>query len=109
MVSGHSILLAQAPNTQLLLTITYWFLQCICWDFRCDRILWYGNGITQFSYFRGESRFSDHRPVCAVFAVDVRLIGSTSKRGFSRSSTKIEIDVEEILSPSRSYMALRNM
>ncbi|XXG52587.1 hypothetical protein AAC387_Pa03g0879 [Persea americana] len=75
----------------------------------CDRILWYGNGITQFSYFRGESRFSDHRPVCAVFAVDVRLIGSTSKRGFSRSSTEIEIDVEETLSPSRSYMALRNM
>lgn len=37
----------------------------------CDRILWHGNGIQQLSYIRGESRFSDHRPVCATFLVDV--------------------------------------
>ncbi|KAI7981463.1 Type I inositol polyphosphate 5-phosphatase 5 [Camellia lanceoleosa] len=37
----------------------------------CDRILWHGRGIEQLSYIRGESRFSDHRPVCAVFAVEV--------------------------------------
>ncbi|KAL7192571.1 hypothetical protein ACSBR2_024399 [Camellia fascicularis] len=36
----------------------------------CDRILWHGRGIEQLSYIRGESRFSDHRPVCAVFAVE---------------------------------------
>nr|XP_019708711.1 type I inositol polyphosphate 5-phosphatase 10 isoform X3 [Elaeis guineensis] len=37
----------------------------------CDRILWHGDGIVQLSYIRGESRFSDHRPVCAVFRVEV--------------------------------------
>ncbi|XP_038994860.1 type I inositol polyphosphate 5-phosphatase 5-like [Hibiscus syriacus] len=37
----------------------------------CDRILWRGSGIEQLSYFRGESRFSDHRPVSAVFSVEV--------------------------------------
>lgn len=37
----------------------------------CDRILWHGNGILQKSYIRWESRFSDHRPVCATFFVDV--------------------------------------
>jgi hypothetical protein len=38
---------------------------------RCDRILWHGDGIEQLQYLRGESRFSDHRPVCGVFAVEV--------------------------------------
>lgn len=38
----------------------------------CDRILWYGDGIQQKSYIRWESRFSDHRPVCATFLVDLR-------------------------------------
>ncbi|XWS57078.1 hypothetical protein CRYUN_Cryun09bG0140500 [Craigia yunnanensis] len=31
----------------------------------CDRILWHGSKIYQLSYERKESRFSDHRPVCA--------------------------------------------
>ncbi|CAA7398146.1 unnamed protein product [Spirodela intermedia] len=35
----------------------------------CDRILWRGKGMKQESYVRGESRFSDHRPVCSVFSV----------------------------------------
>jgi hypothetical protein len=38
---------------------------------RCDRILWHGDGVEQLQYLRGESRFSDHRPVCGVFAVEV--------------------------------------
>ncbi|CAM0913679.1 unnamed protein product [Alopecurus aequalis] len=37
----------------------------------CDRILWHGDGIEQLQYLRGESRFSDHRPVCGVFTVEV--------------------------------------
>uniref|UniRef100_A0A0E0DZ91 Inositol polyphosphate-related phosphatase domain-containing protein n=1 Tax=Oryza meridionalis TaxID=40149 RepID=A0A0E0DZ91_9ORYZ len=41
------------------------------WQCRCDRILWQGDGIEQLQYLRGESRFSDHRPVCGVFAVEV--------------------------------------
>nr|XP_043632839.1 type I inositol polyphosphate 5-phosphatase 10 [Erigeron canadensis] len=35
----------------------------------CDRILWYGEGIYQKSYSRWDSRFSDHRPVCATFII----------------------------------------
>ncbi|OMO49444.1 Inositol polyphosphate-related phosphatase [Corchorus capsularis] len=37
----------------------------------CDRILWHGSDIYQLSYERKESRFSDHRPVCATFWVSV--------------------------------------
>ncbi|KAF2300089.1 hypothetical protein GH714_008310 [Hevea brasiliensis] len=37
----------------------------------CDRILWHGSGIRQLSYVRRESQFSDHRPVCATFLVDI--------------------------------------
>lgn len=40
----------------------------------CDRILWHGNEIRQLYYGRRESRFSDHRPVCATFLVHVRVI-----------------------------------
>ncbi|KAL8509080.1 hypothetical protein ACS0TY_016323 [Phlomoides rotata] len=35
----------------------------------CDRILWKGEGLKQTCYFRGESKFSDHRPVYSVFSV----------------------------------------
>ncbi|KAG9457688.1 hypothetical protein H6P81_002196 [Aristolochia fimbriata] len=37
----------------------------------CDRILWNGKGLKQKEYSRGESRLSDHRPVRAVFNVEV--------------------------------------
>ncbi|KAL8170289.1 hypothetical protein V2J09_022093 [Rumex salicifolius] len=40
----------------------------------CDRILWYGRGMRQLSYVRGESRFSDHRPVYGVFLAEVESI-----------------------------------
>ncbi|GMN59267.1 hypothetical protein TIFTF001_028367 [Ficus carica] len=61
----------------------------------CDRILWHGNGIQQLFYWRGENRFSDHRPVLAAFLIDVATNGSRVKRGLSGSNMKIEI--EEIL------------
>ena len=52
-------------------------------QYRCDRILWHGDGIEQLQYLRGESRFSDHRPVCGVFAVEVDTDdGSKIKRGY---------------------------
>uniref|UniRef100_A0ACD5ZNQ6 Uncharacterized protein n=1 Tax=Avena sativa TaxID=4498 RepID=A0ACD5ZNQ6_AVESA len=35
----------------------------------CDRILWRGEGMQQVWYERGESRFSDHRPVNSLFSV----------------------------------------
>eukprot|EP00249_Psilotum_nudum_P021395 c28091_g1_i2 orf=478-2079(+) len=37
----------------------------------CDRILWYGKGLKELDYIRSESRFSDHRPVKAVFEAEV--------------------------------------
>ncbi|KAJ8750104.1 hypothetical protein K2173_014019 [Erythroxylum novogranatense] len=37
----------------------------------CDRILWYGKGVKQLSYLRSESKFSDHRPVSALFSTPV--------------------------------------
>lgn len=44
---------------------------------RCDRILWKGEGVKQIWYERGESRFSDHRPVYSLFAV--QLMDPTAK------------------------------
>ncbi|KAL3527772.1 hypothetical protein ACH5RR_012428 [Cinchona calisaya] len=59
----------------------------------CDRILWRGNGIEQLSYIRGESRFSDHRPVCAVFAVEVEMKNANKntrlRKGFSCTGSKL--------------------
>ncbi|TYI78495.1 hypothetical protein E1A91_D06G216600v1 [Gossypium mustelinum] len=46
----------------------------------CDRILWRGSEIYQLSYERKESRFSDHRPVCATFWVSVEAMEDGSKR-----------------------------
>ncbi|CAL9763216.1 unnamed protein product [Musa acuminata subsp. burmannicoides] len=37
----------------------------------CDRILWRGKGMKQMWYVRGESQFSDHRPVYSLFSVQV--------------------------------------
>ncbi|XP_021801074.1 type I inositol polyphosphate 5-phosphatase 10-like isoform X3 [Prunus avium] len=70
----------------------------------CDRILWHGNGIKQLSYIRGESRFSDHRPVCGTFVVDVVANHNELKKGSPSSNMKIEI--EELL-PTARY--LKNM
>ncbi|KAK7399518.1 hypothetical protein VNO78_10703 [Psophocarpus tetragonolobus] len=60
----------------------------------CDRILWRGNGIDQLSYIRGESRFSDHRPVCAVFSVDVEVRSRNNRfrKGYSYTSPRLEYE-----------------
>ncbi|KAK1306345.1 Type I inositol 1,4,5-trisphosphate 5-phosphatase 2 [Acorus calamus] len=39
----------------------------------CDRILWSGKGINQLSYWRSEVTLSDHRPVSAIFSVEVEV------------------------------------
>lgn len=59
---------------------------------RCDRILWRGNGMEQLSYIRGESRFSDHRPVCAVFTVSVEMLTKSSRyrKGFSCTGSALD-------------------
>ncbi|KAJ8769700.1 hypothetical protein K2173_005303 [Erythroxylum novogranatense] len=61
----------------------------------CDRILWRGNGIEQLSYIRVESRFSDHRPVCALFAVEVEMRNRNVNRfrkGYSYAAARLEYD-----------------
>ncbi|XP_050231214.1 type IV inositol polyphosphate 5-phosphatase 9 isoform X2 [Mercurialis annua] len=40
----------------------------------CDRIVWYGEGLKQHSYTRGEAKFSDHRPVKAIFSAEVETL-----------------------------------
>ncbi|XP_072975013.1 type I inositol polyphosphate 5-phosphatase 10-like isoform X2 [Typha angustifolia] len=64
----------------------------------CDRILWHGDGIMQLSYIRRESKFSDHRPVCAVFIVEVGVLDGKLKKGLS--TPNMRIGAEELLLPS---------
>ncbi|XP_048232797.1 type IV inositol polyphosphate 5-phosphatase 7 isoform X2 [Ricinus communis] len=71
----------------------------------CDRILWHGRGLNQLSYVRGESRFSDHRPVYSVFVAEVESVNcSRIKKSMSCSSSRIE--VEELLPHARGYTEL---
>ncbi|CDY07789.1 BnaA03g17220D [Brassica napus] len=46
----------------------------------CDRILWKGDGMKQIWYTRGESRFSDHRPVQSLFSFHIDLTQNQSNR-----------------------------
>ncbi|KAM0943543.1 putative endonuclease/exonuclease/phosphatase [Dioscorea sansibarensis] len=62
----------------------------------CDRILWFGEGLNQESYVRGESRFSDHRPVYSIFTAEVESINRYRiKKSMGCSSSRVE--VEELL------------
>ncbi|KAL0370496.1 UNVERIFIED_CONTAM: Type IV inositol polyphosphate 5-phosphatase 6, partial [Sesamum angustifolium] len=68
----------------------------------CDRILWRGPGLRQLSYVRGESRFSDHRPVYSIFLAEIESINcSRIKKSTSYSSSRVE--VEELLSYSYGH------
>nr|CAB3452071.1 unnamed protein product [Digitaria exilis] len=71
---------------------------------RCDRILWYGNGLNQLSYVRGESRFSDHRPVYSIFLAEVDIVHQR-RRNMGYFSSRIE--VEELLPHSQSYREIK--
>nr|DAD31091.1 TPA_asm: hypothetical protein HUJ06_009942 [Nelumbo nucifera] len=46
----------------------------------CDRILWYGKGVRQLFYHRSESRFSDHRPVSALFSTQIEVVKSMNPK-----------------------------
>ncbi|XP_051128066.1 type IV inositol polyphosphate 5-phosphatase 7-like [Andrographis paniculata] len=70
----------------------------------CDRILWYGNGLQQLSYARGESRFSDHRPVSSVFWAEIESVPNRLRKSMSCSSSRIE--VEELLPYAHGYTEL---
>jgi hypothetical protein len=47
---------------------------------RCDRILWRGEGVEQVWYTRGESRFSDHRPVASLFTARIDVVNKHHPR-----------------------------
>jgi len=72
--------------------------------YRCDRILWYGEGLHQLSYVRGESRFSDHRPVYGIFWAEVESPHGKLKKSMSCSRSRIEL--EELLPYSGGYTEL---
>lgn len=69
---------------------------------RCDRIIWCGKGLKQHLYTRGESRLSDHRPVKAIFTVEVGV--SQTLRGlrslflserFDQLATRFEVSSKD--------------
>ncbi|GAB4833752.1 hypothetical protein Ancab_032001 [Ancistrocladus abbreviatus] len=77
----------------------------------CDRILWKGEGLEQIWYARGESKFSDHRPVHSLFSalVDVTSRAKTKTKTKTTNSTHRpltttacsgKVQVEELLLPS---------
>ncbi|XP_020584017.1 type I inositol polyphosphate 5-phosphatase 4-like isoform X2 [Phalaenopsis equestris] len=70
----------------------------------CDRILWYGRGLNQLSYVRGESKFSDHRPVYSIFVAEVESINHSRIKNMSFPSSRVEI--EELLPYSHGYAEL---
>ncbi|PKA66085.1 Type I inositol 1,4,5-trisphosphate 5-phosphatase CVP2 [Apostasia shenzhenica] len=71
----------------------------------CDRILWQGRGLHQLSYVRGESRFSDHRPVSSVFDVEVELM-SRNRLSRNTNSASSRVEVEELLPYSKVFTKL---
>ncbi|XP_041023025.1 type I inositol polyphosphate 5-phosphatase 8 isoform X1 [Juglans microcarpa x Juglans regia] len=89
----------------------------------CDRILWKGEGLKQIWYLRGESRFSDHRPVHSLFSVQIdvskksEVISTTNSNEFCRnkpstntalssSSGAAKIQAEELLLVTRTQSCI---
>ncbi|KXG27642.1 type I inositol polyphosphate 5-phosphatase 10 [Sorghum bicolor] len=68
----------------------------------CDRILWHGEGIVQLSYIRGESKFSDHRPVCGVFIVEAAVPDNNNRLVKFASGPNMKVGAEELLLASSS-------
>ncbi|VAH95944.1 unnamed protein product [Triticum turgidum subsp. durum] len=69
----------------------------------CDRILWHGRGLNQLCYVRGESRFSDHRPVYSIFTAEVKLPSQAQFGSFTRSSSLMGVDELPYPTYPRSY------
>ncbi|XP_010253290.1 PREDICTED: type I inositol polyphosphate 5-phosphatase 8 isoform X2 [Nelumbo nucifera] len=68
----------------------------------CDRILWKGEGLKQMWYVRGESRFSDHRPVYSLFSLQLHRPNVTSNPAASLSSCVARVQAEELLLVTRA-------
>ncbi|XP_073023318.1 type IV inositol polyphosphate 5-phosphatase 9 [Primulina eburnea] len=57
----------------------------------CDRIIWFGKGLKQIQYTRGESRLSDHRPVRAIFMVGNEVSGTKKEPGSPMSNRFVDV------------------
>ncbi|KAK6252142.1 hypothetical protein QUC31_013862 [Theobroma cacao] len=77
----------------------------------CDRIIWYGKGLKQHVYNRGEEKFSDHRPVKALFTAEVAVLHSMKQfqsfflsDRFDRITSQLEIpsSADDFLCKGRS-------
>ncbi|KAH9735748.1 Type I inositol polyphosphate 5-phosphatase 8 [Citrus sinensis] len=66
----------------------------------CDRILWKGEGLKQLCYVRGESRFSDHRPVYSFFSVQVNSANKPKPRTINPKSCPLKVSTNSALSSS---------
>ncbi|XP_047341327.1 type I inositol polyphosphate 5-phosphatase 2 [Impatiens glandulifera] len=63
----------------------------------CDRILWTGKGIKQLSYGRAETKMSDHRPVSAVFMLEVEVFDHRKLNKALNNSTMAAVHPEIFL------------
>lgn len=71
-------------------------------SFRCDRILSYGKGMRQLSYRRTELQLSDHRPVSAIYMVEVEEF-CPRKLQRALTYTDAEIENEEVVAEDIQY------
>ncbi|XP_057471304.1 type I inositol polyphosphate 5-phosphatase 8-like [Actinidia eriantha] len=84
----------------------------------CDRILWKGEGLKQLWYVRGESKFSDHRPVYCLFSVQVN---EPKPKPISPNTTKLatppphppsscvaKVQAEELLLLTRTHSCMQS-
>lgn len=71
-------------------------------SFRCDRILSYGKGMRQLSYRRTELKFSDHRPVSAIYMAEVEEF-CPKKLQRALTFTDAEIECEECAADGLVY------
>ncbi|KAJ0241106.1 Type IV inositol polyphosphate 5-phosphatase 3 [Hirschfeldia incana] len=58
----------------------------------CDRVLTYGNGMKLVHYRRTEQKFSDHRPVTAIYMAEVEVF---SVRKLQRALTFTDAEIED--------------
>ncbi|XP_039035490.1 type IV inositol polyphosphate 5-phosphatase 7-like isoform X3 [Hibiscus syriacus] len=68
----------------------------------CDRILWYGKGVKILSYLRSEIKFSDHRPVSALFSTQIEVTKSTNPRFSAKDTSVPNIMPPELIGTSRN-------
>ncbi|KAK9748720.1 hypothetical protein RND81_02G075700 [Saponaria officinalis] len=74
----------------------------------CDRILSYGKGIKLMNYRRSELKLSDHRPVTAVYDIEVEVF-SSRKLQRALTFTNAEVENEDILIDNGMDAALNNL